>query len=303
MYITAQKVEGRESGRVATNVFIYMHGTPGRPIVRSLDQIATIAEQVPGTLANAEVMVAPGGNAILSYLDVVAPDGTSTDEIQRAVQAFRPDGPQESRLVGDIAIRFAAHRTGSGDPSAEYSELSARLLALLRHPRSAGATHRPLQIIVRGEDKDDVSFWLDDESERRVVAIGGKSTGMTLKVARDTKDDFEQAFGSVYRHVLPVLTNLELEHILLLGGVVFRGEQSGRVLWRWPKTAVDARPALDMKSLESVVTMARIPQYQAVRADAMSLLKRELEQSAASNPRLPTLARWLRELEEIEKNG
>src|SRR5437660_1395045 len=80
--------------------------------------------------------VAPGGNAVLSYLDVVAPDGTSTEQIERVLERFQADVTPEARLVESVGIRFHV-RPGLGNPAVEFAALSARLLTVLRQPRSA----------------------------------------------------------------------------------------------------------------------------------------------------------------------
>lgn len=294
MYATAQRVESK--GRSAINVFVYSHGA-GRPVLQRNTDIATIAELQTGVLAHADVTIAPGGNAVLSYLDVVAPEGTALEQIERVLTDFHPSQSSEAQLVDSVGVRFYA-RQGVGPAAAEYGNLKARLLAALHHPKSSGAGRRPLVVIVRG-DKQDLAFFLDDESTRRVTAMGGQSTGLSLRVSHETKGDFEAVFGPIYRHALPVITSLELEQILWLGGVVFRAEDSGRDLWQWPKPGVDIRHPLDMGSLYSVVQAALQPSAQATRADAIDLLQREIEHASKDSQNLPTLLKWLRELQAI----
>src|SRR3954469_504955 len=55
-----------------------------------------------------------------------------------------------------------------------------------------------------------------------------------VTIALDLAQPFEAAFGSVYRHVIPLLTNQEVGDLLRLGGVEVRDPKTDQVLWRAP---------------------------------------------------------------------
>jgi hypothetical protein len=78
VYLTAQRVisAGGESG---INGFLYEHGTvawetPPEPIGGAI-----------GELVHTFIMVPQGGNKVMSYVDVVAPDGTLYESIRERV--------------------------------------------------------------------------------------------------------------------------------------------------------------------------------------------------------------------------
>jgi hypothetical protein len=78
MYLTAQRVTS-PSGEDAINGFLYDHGAvaweePPEPIGGAI-----------GQLARTFIMVPPGGNKVLSYIDIVAPDGTPYEYIRERI--------------------------------------------------------------------------------------------------------------------------------------------------------------------------------------------------------------------------
>lgn len=84
MYLTAQRVKHPMSGEEGINAFSYMHGP------RLWDGLPPngIPDEDPGELASSRVAVAPPGNRVRSYVDIVAPDETPWTEIRPAFIAF-----------------------------------------------------------------------------------------------------------------------------------------------------------------------------------------------------------------------
>lgn len=70
MKLSAQRVM-TAAGAAGVNAFCYLHG----PIVW-LGQPPAEVTTSQGRLVNSRIQVRPGGNTVLSYLDIVAPDGT-----------------------------------------------------------------------------------------------------------------------------------------------------------------------------------------------------------------------------------
>jgi hypothetical protein len=81
MYLTAQRVHSPASAREGINAFYYVHGALGPPA-------QGIPDQNPGELVAQTVVVAPPGNRVRSYLDIVAPDETGWAELRPAFMIF-----------------------------------------------------------------------------------------------------------------------------------------------------------------------------------------------------------------------
>jgi hypothetical protein len=70
MRLSAQRVMAAD-GHLGVNAFCYLHG----PVVW-LDRPPTEITKSRGQLVNSLIEIRPGGNKVLSYLDIVAPDDT-----------------------------------------------------------------------------------------------------------------------------------------------------------------------------------------------------------------------------------
>ncbi len=83
---------------------------------------------------------------------------------------------------------------------------------------------------------DSYTFSLDIESRDALEAVIGAGAARALPrrvtIALDLKQPFEAAFGSVYQHVIPLLTSLGLDDLDRLGGVEVQDSKTDQVLWR-----------------------------------------------------------------------
>ena len=111
MFLTAQRVisPGGENG---VNGFLYEHGdvaweTPPEPIAGSI-----------GVLAHSFLSVTPtGDNKVVSYLDIVAPDGTSYPRVRELIVPWLAAQTAEKQVLpwtGVIEdVRFGLHMTAA----------------------------------------------------------------------------------------------------------------------------------------------------------------------------------------------
>jgi len=87
---------------------------------------------------------------------------------------------------------------------------------------------------------DSYTFSLDIDSRDLLEAEIGAEATRTLPrrvtIALDLKQPFEAAFALVRRHVLPLLTTLNLEDLRRLGGVSVLDSKTDEVLWQAPAT-------------------------------------------------------------------
>jgi hypothetical protein len=113
MFLVAQHVLRPQTGEEGINAFHYVHHVDdwaGPP--------AAIPDQDPGELVNKTIAVAPGGNRVRSYLDIVAPDKASSVGIRQSLLVFLLDHEQGPLpWVGDVTqYRF---RIGMEDQLAQ----------------------------------------------------------------------------------------------------------------------------------------------------------------------------------------
>jgi len=100
-------------------------------------------------------------------------------------------------------------------------------------PRPPHPTDAPLVICVtRGFDS--YTFFLEPDSQHRLTEVLGAARPLPdrVSIALDLARPFAEAFGPRHGHLLPLLTNLEVERLRRLGGVDVRDDDSGQLLWR-----------------------------------------------------------------------
>jgi hypothetical protein len=109
MYATAQRVQDR-SGRSAIHVFVHRHDPSDCPFPTDPK---TVPHSMPGRLVwrDAE-LVPPGGNAVLSFVDLIVPEerwhgGLADDVRAHAKEASFAETPFEIR-AGPVFMIFHA---------------------------------------------------------------------------------------------------------------------------------------------------------------------------------------------------
>jgi hypothetical protein len=106
MYATAHRVVSPTTRVEGVNTFYYLHdrGWDGAP------PLECMPETDPGTLVDKAVAVPPPGNRVRSYLDILAPDGTTLQEIEHALtEVLSADTPTSLPAVwtsGRFWFRF-----------------------------------------------------------------------------------------------------------------------------------------------------------------------------------------------------
>ncbi len=137
MYVTAHRVSRRESGETGINAFFFLHGDHD-PEVRDdwndtdMDQVSYRA---PGTLTRQSIELSLGGNTVMSYLDIVARDGTSEEQIRQTLREFQgriaADKIPMTLVIDHVAIRFGLVQGLSGQEPREFEHLSRAIQAVL----------------------------------------------------------------------------------------------------------------------------------------------------------------------------
>jgi len=138
MYLTAQRVRSR-SGAEGINAFVHGHGPyswHGEP--------PFTPEENPGTLFDSAVdpTVPPPGNSVRSYVDILTPDTTPADRIDRAfeylIATALPERLPATMVVGPCWFRFGMEDTLSANWRDELRKLFTGIRELLeRHGHGA----------------------------------------------------------------------------------------------------------------------------------------------------------------------
>lgn len=242
MYLTAQRVYSLRARKTGVNAFLYRHGdstVPGmsweQPVVEQ------VADEHIGTRGPERVEIAPGGNRVLSFVDIVAADSVPISRIEEAVGEFRarfsPGRLPVAIRLGKVAIRFGAQSGLTGDHARkEFEEIAELALDLLRNPREpAWRTEEPLEVDVEPTDHG-LRFTLRPEAERRLAEIHGAGwRAPRVNISHDTREAFEFIHGDVFRNFVPILSDLDLERVAEIGGMRFYKAGTRQVVAEWPR--------------------------------------------------------------------
>jgi hypothetical protein len=242
MYLTSQRVYSASRKKAGINTFLYRHGDQEFPGMRwDRPRLERVADERVGTRAAEHVEIGPGGNRVLSYVDIVAADSTPIAEVEEALrvfgETFSPDALPETRLLGSIAVRFGAEFGLMDHVREEFAMIAEPALNLLRHPTEpVWRTAQPLEVDVEHLQEGGLRFTLREDTKRRLAAIHGPDwQAPRFSIAYDVRDAFEQAHGDIFRNSVLILTSLEFERVAELGGMRFYDVTTGNVLAEWPQ--------------------------------------------------------------------
>lgn len=231
MYLAAQRV--RSGSRTGINAFLYRH-PPGEIPWRDP---ARVVEQMPGELVSQDIEMPPGGNEVLSFLDVVAGEAVPKLAIVDQAEKLRTAVVQAGVVTGDgVGMRFSA-----GQPGTERSELEWN--ALWRKAGDLLANPQPLPpwrtgdglIITRVDDGNDLVFALMPATAEKLRKLrGAEWKAPKLTVSRRTMDDLKRvSMFDAYEQIATVMTGSSLPQLLLFGRIHVENER-GEVVWEWP---------------------------------------------------------------------
>ena len=137
MYLTSQRVRRTDGASTGVNVFLHSH-VDDAPISTEGDfhkVLKEITESHPGRLIDQHVELKPGGNTVLSYLDIVAPDNAKHDEIESALLGFEgaaAQGPWPvSDRIGRVIVSFGVVFGLGGLEAGEFARLREAALTVL----------------------------------------------------------------------------------------------------------------------------------------------------------------------------
>lgn len=133
MYLTAQRVTNPADGSTGINSFLHEHQRPlGVSELWKESDVSRIANQTPGRLIARETPLPPGGNRVLSYLEIVCENSTPPELIKSVLDEFRERavaGPLLNRK--GVVIYMSLSEGLHGQEDIEFTALMNSAVALL----------------------------------------------------------------------------------------------------------------------------------------------------------------------------
>jgi hypothetical protein len=246
MYVAAQRVRS-PGGASGINAFLFLHGDQEIPDSSwACPDVDVIAEHAPGTLVVQRVEQPSGGNDILSYLDVAAPDAIGVERLVRILRESPPPlGNTFAWSIEAVSIRFVAQP--ADDLAAEFEELrkhvvlltdpdragsgsnlhaSVPLLArdlpggMIGNLRIAATTMRGVEILAQDVPGIGVVYRLGADWIALLLESGVLTAAATVHVAYEDREALQRLWGHDEYHaeIAVALTGIPRESLSLLGG-------------------------------------------------------------------------------------
>ena len=242
VYLTAQRIRSRGKTSLGTSstegtgisVAYYRHGHDMLPrLPTGVPDISRISTTDPGSLVSSASDIPPGGNDVLSYLDVAAPDHISPDELWRHL------GAVESKVVAaglpdkwedrDVAVAFFVHGITGVRARHEFAALKNRLLAHLRTTRNPSGRGDPFTARLVLQDGAWELQWLPATKQR--LTDLGFAAGRSVLISYDVGDQWAASGlpGPLIAHALAAIAGVDLHELVVRGGV--RVVDGDRTVW------------------------------------------------------------------------
>ena len=240
MYLTAQRILRIKDKKGGVNAFLYQHGKHDLPPNAQFSNVDWITNQYPGKLIAESVDLVPGGNAVLSFVDIVGKEGLDQEYIQHFLDqmecSVKNIHTPITKSAPDLAVKFGITVGLHGHEIREYKTLTERVMHLFesREP-PRWRTGNPWIVIHRNISHNQETFSLSSETAEKLKKIHDKSWGSSrISIDRDTKYNVELIHGDLIQHIAPVLTDLTLEQIAAQGGLILCDSLTQKKI-KWPE--------------------------------------------------------------------
>lgn len=229
-YGTAHILHSRHFGaRQGVNAFLHQDAVEVSAETDAMELLER-ASNAPGKLVACALDLPPGGNEVDAYLDLLY---DSSMELPDALAKIRQriEKTSSNRLVEHIdrKLFFSFYASSRVSREEALRRIGEALLAAARGPKPG-----PIRIIAE-RAAELWLFQLDAQSEDRLRKVHGADwSSMPLRVHVDVADDFTQLHGSLFPHVVEVLSQLAPRHLEGLGGVLVETRE-GKILLQLPE--------------------------------------------------------------------
>ncbi len=245
MYLTAHRVRQTrvQDPEIGINVFMHKHDERALPQNTKFDNeeiIDQIANNNTGKLVAESTDLPPGGNSILSFIDIVGREDLDKERIQNFLNVVeRGIGEIHhpiTKSASDLAVRFGIAYGLKGHEIREYKVLTERAMRLFEKPEPL-KRHLEVPWIEIHYDISDCQeiFNLSLETANKLKQMHDKHwLSKRVLLDRETKIVAESMYGDLIQYIAPVITGLTLEQIAAQGGLILHDLSSQKKI-KWPE--------------------------------------------------------------------
>ena len=245
MYLTAHRVRRikGEQDEVGIDAFLHRHEADDFPNTAFDDQVIDwITNKNPGKLIAESVDLVPGGNTVLSFIDIVGKEDIDSTRIQHLLDQTEPEiegmhAPiTKYAPARDLAVRFGITMGLKGGEVKEYKALTERAMRLFESPEPPKWRSEVPWIEIHYDISDcQEIFSLSPETANKLKKMHDKLwLSKRVLVDRETKTVAESLYGDLVQYIAPVLTGLTLEQIAAEGGLILHDSSSQKKI-KWPE--------------------------------------------------------------------
>ena len=245
MYLSAHRVRRTKgkTAKVGINAFLHRHRESDLSKDTRFDEaeiVDQIANNNTGKLIAESVDLVPGGNSVLSFVDIVGREDLDRERIQEFIDQMEPEtkGIHHSitRTAPDMAIKFGIAYGLQGYETREYRALAERAMRLFESPEPPKwRSENPWIVIDRKITDIQETFSLSSETAKNLRQMHNEPwVPKRISVEHGTKIIAESMYGDLIQHIAPVITGLTLEQIAAQGGLILHDLSSQKKI-KWPE--------------------------------------------------------------------
>ena len=243
MYLTAHRVRRIKGNNVEVGIdaFLHRHEAHDFPHTPFDDQVIDwITNKNPGKLIAESVDLVPGGNSVLSFIDIIGTENIDSTRIQNLLDQMELhiEGMHApiTKIETDLAVRFGITYGLKGHEVKEYKALTERAMLLFESPEPPKwRSENPWIVIDRKITDIQETFSLSSETAKNLRQMHNEPwVPKRISVEHGTKIVAESMYGDLIQHIAPVITGLTLEQIAAQGGLILHDLSSQKKI-KWPE--------------------------------------------------------------------
>lgn len=229
MYASAQRVRSPD-GKVGVNSALYLHDLNEIEWTRD-DVFKFVSTHAPGRLVWQRNELPPGGNTVVSYVDIVSPDPLDEAALSEILRALDASVAQQDRGRMEGTGWWAEYLTPDTGTRGQ-KEIAALWSALRLAETEADDVADPSLTIAVTTDQEGWEFKLTADSASRIPAHFPNHRPSRVTIPFEVASDFQAMHGDLLPHIARWATGLSREQLIQLGGVQL--VRRGKLIWRLP---------------------------------------------------------------------
>ena len=246
MHLSAHRVRRLKGKTAKIGINAFKRSTPRErsarryAVLTNQNIVDQIANNNTGKLVAESVDLVPGGNSVLSFVDIVGRENLDKERIQEFINQMEPETKgihhPITKSASDMAIKFGIAYGLQGYETREYRALAERAMRLFESPEPPKwRSENPWIVIECARSDCQQTFSLSPATTEKLQQIHDESwVPARVSVDRHTKHNVELIFGDLIQQIAPILTDLTLEQIASQGGLILRDLSSKKNI-KWPE--------------------------------------------------------------------